>query len=148
MKRDGHHRWRPWPCDGTADEAAPATSGLKTLGLPGHRVTVAQRLAMAQDQQSEAAAQRAAMHHWTETEVLRFIEAFEAGRPDQFAEYLTQEIERCQIDPDLGLLMDRFAASMFPQVSPIDLIALKRAVRLHTRRSLHLKWEGWENSDV
>jgi hypothetical protein len=148
MKRDGHHRSGPWPSDGTVAGAAPTTSRLKTFGLPGHEVTVAQRLAMTRDQQSEAVAQRAIMHHWTEKEVLRYIEAFEARRPDQYADYLGQEIGRSQIDPDLGLLMDVLAASMFPQVSLIDLIALKRAVRIHTRRSLHLKWEGRQNDDV
>jgi hypothetical protein len=121
---------------------------LKTLGLGGPFATEEQQRAIALEMKRKAEAQRAAMYPWTEQEVIQYIEAFKAQRPDQYAEYRKQEIERSEIATELSLEMSRFAASMFQQVSLIDLTQLFTKTRDHVRRSMNLKWEKWEKKDV
>ena len=95
-----------------------------------------------------AEAQRAALRHWTEQEVVQYVEAFKAQRPDQYAEYLKQEIQRSEIDIELAMEMYRFAALIFPGISSGDRAELFVKVRDNVRRSLNLKWEKWEKKDV
>jgi hypothetical protein len=123
-------------------------SVLKTLGRLGQEATPEQQLAIFRQMEREAVARRATMHRWTEQEIIRFIEAFKAQRPDQYAEYLRQEIDRSAIDAELGLEMDRFGASLFPYAWSLDIAPLKTKVRDHVRRSLNLKWEKWEDENV
>jgi hypothetical protein len=147
MNNTGRDDHPPSPEKG--NDQGPATQqGPKTPGLFGPYVSLEQQRAIAEQMKREAEAQRAAMYPWTEQEVIQYIEAFKSQRPDQYAEYLKQEIERSEIETELALEMRRFAASMFPQVSLIDRTELFTKARDHVRRSLNLAWEKWEKKDV
>jgi hypothetical protein len=147
MKSNGSGDHPPASKKGT-DQTPATQQRLKTLGLGGPFATEEQQRAIALEMKRKAEAQRAAMYPWTEQEVIQYIEAFKAQRPDQYAEYLKQEIERSEIEAELSLEMSRFAASMFQQVSLIDLTQLFTMTRDHVRRSMNLKWEKWEKKDV
>jgi hypothetical protein len=147
MKTNGHGDHPAHP-EKRNDQDPAKQPVLKTPGLGGPFATEEQQRAITLEMKRKAEAQRAAMYPWTEQEVIQYIEAFKAQRPDQYAEYLKQEIERSEIETELALEMRRFAASMFPQVSLIDRIELFTKARDHVRRSLNLAWEKWEKKDV
>jgi len=135
MKKDGHpDTMQP---EKEAEQSPSTRARPKTLGTLGRQLTAEERLAFEQDRERDAAAQRAAMHNWTEEEVLRYVGALKSQAPDQYADYLRQETEQGVIEEGLWLEMRRFASSMFPQVSLIDVTNLLGRVRADTRRSLH-----------
>ena len=109
--------------------------GFKLLGRPA---TPEQQAEMRRERKRMADERRALLYPWTDDEVSQYIEAFRTQRPDQYAEYIRQEIERNEIEAELGLEMERFAKAVFPHVASRDCTELFGKVRSHVRASLDL----------
>jgi hypothetical protein len=114
---------------------------LNILGPPGGMLTEEQQAELARERKRRATARRATLHRWTDEKIVQYIQAFQTRRPNEYAEYVRQEIDRSEIEANLALEMDRFASSMFPHASLADVVELKGKVRDHVRNSLGLKWE-------
>jgi uncharacterized membrane protein YdfJ with MMPL/SSD domain len=81
-------------------------------------------------------AERDEWRKWTGEEVSAFVEYFKREIPDEFAEFLRQERENSQIDPDLSWRVDQLIDRLFPDLDYQDSTLLFGKFRDYVRTHL------------
>jgi DNA-binding ferritin-like protein (Dps family) len=81
----------------------------------------------------EVMAERAKWRQWRDDEVTAFVEYFKQQLPDDYAEYLRQELENNQIESDLSWRVRRLVDKWMPDLAYADNGNLVSKVRDHVR---------------
>ncbi len=84
----------------------------------------------------EAAAYRARLRQWQDSEVLAFIAYFKEKMPEAYEEYLRQEREHNEIEAELAWKIYRLAMAWMPDLGASDDAELFVHVRHHARAHL------------
>jgi hypothetical protein len=90
----------------------------------------------------EVMAERAKWRQWRDDEVLAFSTHFKQQMPEDYAEYIRQEIENGAIDANLSWKVEQLSQRWLPGLAPIDYILLLGKVRDHLQAQLRLNQEG------
>jgi hypothetical protein len=84
----------------------------------------------------EVLEQRAKWREWSEEEVIDFSNHFKQQLPNDFADYLRQEIENNEIDSELSWKVEQLSEKWLPGLASIDYILLLGRMRSHLQAQL------------
>lgn len=84
----------------------------------------------------EVLEQRAKWREWSEEEVIDFSNHFKQQLPDDFADYLKQEIANNEIDSELSWKVEQLSEKWLPGLASIDYILLLGRMRSHLQAQL------------
>lgn len=91
----------------------------------------------------EVMAERSKLRQWRDDDALAFVEYFRQQLPDDYTEYLRQELENNQIDSDLSWKVRRLVDKWMPDLAYADNGNLVSKVRDHVRLKLReMREEG------
>lgn len=86
--------------------------------------------------------ERAKWYQWDEEEVLAFSEHFKKELPDDYADYLKQEIDNNEINADLSWKVEKLSKEWRPGLASIDYILLLGKLRSYLQENLRANHES------
>ena len=90
----------------------------------------------------EVMEQRAKWRKWSEEEVIAFSEYFKNELPNEYSEYLKQEIGKNEIDSDLSWKVEQLSMKWRPGLASIDYILLLGKLRSYIQENLYTTRKG------
>lgn len=91
---------------------------------------------------NEIMEQRAKWRKWSDEEVIDFSAYFKQELPNEYAEYLRQEIEKNEIDSDLSWKVEQLSTKWHPGLASIDYILLLGKLRSLLQGNLQTNGKG------